>query len=58
MVCVPIGAPQFDKPRASVIFAKSYVKILPTCKINYIGIIEIISTAQLKYQAFTINTKI
>jgi hypothetical protein len=58
MVGVPISEPQFDKPCVSGIFAKSSVELLPICCIiNYIGIIEIISTVQLKYQAFTTNTK-
>jgi len=40
IVCVPVGVPQFEKPRATVIFAKSSVEMLPSCcKINYILII-------------------
>jgi hypothetical protein len=58
MVGAPISAPQFGKPCASGIFAENSVEVLPICCIiNYIGIIEIISTVQLKYQAFTTNTK-
>lgn len=45
MVGVLIGAPRFEKLRASVIFAKRSMEILSICcTINYIGIIEIFST--------------
>jgi hypothetical protein len=40
IVGVPVGVPQFEKPRASLIFAKSSLEILPRCcAINYMLII-------------------